>query len=89
MKKGALSLVVFMLTVSFYAMQAAGSNLTLTTGGRVTIELLFSDALFRNTLAVVSPAVAVAVSGCQLEPATGLTGGVSPQREDITAGMQS
>jgi uncharacterized repeat protein (TIGR01451 family) len=50
------------------------SDLTIGTGGRVTIELIASEAAFRNTLSVVSPGIAVALRGCGLEPADGLTG---------------
>lgn len=53
---------------------AQAADLTLTIGGRVTIELVTSVAEFSNTLSVVSPTVAVGVSGCALEPATGLGG---------------
>jgi hypothetical protein len=73
MKKGAISCVGILL-VAFYSAPAAGANLTLTTGGRVTIELLFSEADFRNTLSVIAPTVTVAIRGCKLEPADGLTG---------------
>jgi uncharacterized repeat protein (TIGR01451 family) len=56
------------------ALPVAGSDLTLPSGGRVTVELITSDAAFRNTLAIASPAVGVAITGCKLEPATNLTG---------------
>lgn len=62
--------------VAYAALQptAQAADLTLTQGGRVSVELLTSDASFHNTLAVQSPSVAVAASGCRLEPATGLGG---------------
>jgi hypothetical protein len=50
------------------------TDLTLPVGGRVSIELLGSEARLHNTLSVLSPEVAVAVSGCKLEPAAGLGG---------------
>jgi len=53
---------------------AAATDLTLTVGGRVTIELISSEAAFRNTLSVVSPAVTIAATGCKLEAAVGLPG---------------
>jgi uncharacterized repeat protein (TIGR01451 family) len=56
------------------ASRAAANDLTLSHAGRVSIELLTSDAVFHNTLSVSSPAVAVVNSGCRLEPATGLGG---------------
>lgn len=53
---------------------ALGVDLTLTTGGRVTVELVSSDAAFHNTLSLVSPAAAIAqaqdgtvLTGCSLE----------------------
>lgn len=74
MKKGAASCVVVILVIGSYISQAAGANLTIPTAGRVTIELIFSDAAFRNTLSVNSPTVGAAISGCSLEPAGGLPG---------------
>jgi uncharacterized repeat protein (TIGR01451 family) len=53
---------------------AQAANLTIGAAGRVSIELVGSDAAFRNTLSVASPTVAIAVSGCKLEPALGITG---------------
>src|SRR5712691_2248651 len=70
MKRLFLSLVVCALSGGV----AAAANLTIGASGRVTIELVGSDALFHNTLSIVSPTTAVAVSGCTLEPAVGLTG---------------
>lgn len=71
MKRLALSLVVCALSGGI----AAAANLSIGASGRVSIELVGSDAAFRNTLSVASPSnVAIAVSGCKLEPADGLTG---------------
>lgn len=53
---------------------ALGEDLTLPSDGRVVIELIGSQANYRNTLSVVSPAVAIAVRGCGLEGAGGLPG---------------
>ena len=36
------------------ATAASGADLTLTQGGRVSIELITSDAAFRNTMSVTS-----------------------------------
>ena len=70
-----LKRLVLPLFVCLLVCAAAGAaNLTIGAGGRVTIELVGADAAFRNTLSIVSPTVAVAVSGCKLEPALGLPG---------------
>lgn len=53
---------------------AFANDLTIGAAGRVSIELISSDAKFRNTLSVVSPGVAVTAPGCKLEPADGLPG---------------
>ncbi|HKP57467.1 MAG TPA: DUF4114 domain-containing protein [Polyangiales bacterium] len=63
-----------LLAASGGARSARALDLTLVQGGRVSVELLSSDAVFHNTLSVVSPATAVASTGCRLEPADGLTG---------------
>lgn len=73
MRRGVLC-TLSLLFVGFTAGHARASDLTLPTGGRVSIELLFSDADFHNTLSIVSPGVAVAATGCKLEPADGLGG---------------
>ncbi len=70
MKRLFLSLVVCALSGGV----AAATNLVLGASGRVTIELVGSDAAFHNTLSIMSPTAAVAFSGCRLEPAVGLTG---------------
>ena len=62
------------LCLLLVSVAASASDLTLSQGGRVSLELISSEAAFRNTLAIVSPAFAVAARGCQIEPATGLTG---------------
>jgi uncharacterized repeat protein (TIGR01451 family) len=69
------ALLLFSLPLWFLSSSpAAATDLTVGAAGRVSIELLSSEAAFRNTLSVVSPSVAVAVRGCQLEPANGLPG---------------
>jgi uncharacterized repeat protein (TIGR01451 family) len=67
-----LCLLASVLLVSVFP--SAGADLTLPTDGRVTVELITSDAAFRNTLAIASPAVGVAITGCKLEPASNLSG---------------
>jgi hypothetical protein len=64
----------FALLVMAAARPALAADLTLPIGGRVTIELLSSDAQYRNTIALVSPFAARGASGCRLEPAEGLPG---------------
>jgi len=53
---------------------AFAADLVLTTGGRVSVELLYAEAAFSNTMSITSPSVAVAITGCKLEPASGLGG---------------
>lgn len=70
-------LVVLILAIDFslfYGGEANATNLTLTTGGRVSIELITSEATFSDTLSLVTPAASVAGTGCKLEAATGLGG---------------
>ena len=52
---------------------AFAADLVLTTGGRVSVELLYAEAAFSNTMSITSPSVAVAITGCKLEPASGET----------------
>ena len=66
--------VLLGLLVSFCGISVQAADLTLPVAGRVTIELIGSDAAFRNTLSVTSPTVGVAISGCLLEAAGGLGG---------------
>jgi uncharacterized repeat protein (TIGR01451 family) len=69
----ALSIVSLLLILPFHT--AGATDQTLTVGGRVSIELISSDAFFHNTLSLVSPAGAtIATNGCQLEPSPGLPG---------------
>jgi len=64
-----------LLFVNLYGGQANATDLTLTTGGKVSIELISSDAAFSNTMSITSPAGIVKVSsGCQLEASPELTG---------------
>jgi hypothetical protein len=73
MRRGILC-TLSLLSIGFTAGHARASDLTLSTGGRVSMELLFSDATFHNTISIVSPGVAVAATGCKLEPSDGLGG---------------
>jgi len=59
------------------------ADLTIPSAGRVSIELIASYAAFNNTISVISPPVAIAFSGCQLEPALGL-GGVHVVSEETS-----
>lgn len=56
---------------------AHASDFVTPTAGKITIELLGSDAAFSNTLSLIVPPGApwgIVVSGCSLETANGLTG---------------
>ncbi len=66
-----LSLALLLLAAG---LPVTATDLTLTVGGRVTIELITSEAAFRNTLAVAAPGATIAITGCELEPAIGLLG---------------
>jgi hypothetical protein len=78
---GLLSL--FVLAAVALPATTPAADLTLTTAGRVSIELITSEAAFSNTLAVASPAVGIVITGCKLEPATGL-GGVHVLSEKLS-----
>src|SRR2546425_11125612 len=54
--------------------QARAADLTLPVGGKVTIEFVFSNANFSNTLSLVTPSAVVAVSGCKLVPMSAFPG---------------
>lgn len=59
----------------FVGIDAFAADLTLPVAGRVSVEMLSSDAAFHNTISLVSPAGAVVAStGCKLEPSPGLGG---------------
>jgi hypothetical protein len=53
---------------------AVAGNVTIGQAGRVSVELISSEAAFRNTLSLVSPAAGKPITGCDLEPADGLGG---------------
>jgi hypothetical protein len=66
----AISLLFISLAVNVHA-----ANLTIPGAGRVSIELINAFADFDNTLSINSPAgIAIAFTGCQLQPAGGLGG---------------
>jgi hypothetical protein len=68
------------IVISLQFSDATAADVTISTAGRVSIELITSDASFSNTLSVISPGVGIAssgniaLSGCKLEPAVGLAG---------------
>lgn len=65
---------MFGLVILIYCSTGSAANLSLPNGGRVFVELISSEAAFRNTLAMVSPTnVAISVTGCTLEPADNLS----------------
>ena len=43
---------------------ATNSNITIPAGGRVTVELEFSESVWSNTLSIISPNVAVTQKRC-------------------------
>jgi hypothetical protein len=61
----------------FYSSQthlARAADLTLPVGGKVTIEFVFSDASFSNTLSLVTPSATIAISGCKLASVSAFPG---------------
>jgi uncharacterized repeat protein (TIGR01451 family) len=74
MRRHLRAVVVCGCVLGGLAVPAGATDLTLPSEGRVVVELIGSEAAFRNTLAVTSPAVAVAITGCGLEPSNGLPG---------------
>jgi hypothetical protein len=69
-----LQISLFFLLLAIAAPHAYAANLSITNGGRVSVELIGSFADYNNTLSINSPGVAIAFSGCRLEPAVGLGG---------------
>lgn len=74
MRKSALLVFGWILVLWIPGTGVLGADLTLSTGGRVTVELVSSNAVFHNTLSIVSPAVAIAqapdgtaLTGCSIE----------------------
>ncbi len=66
-------LLALLLVGLFPTLHAA--NLTIPSEGRVSVELIASFASFNNTMSINAPGgLAIAFSGCQLEPAVGLGG---------------
>ncbi len=80
---GAAIVIVGMLGLAAATPPAAASDLTIPGGGRISVELITSDASFSNTLSVISPAVGIAATGCSLEAAVGL-GGVHVLSEKVS-----
>lgn len=71
----AQGLTILFFIFNLYGGQAQATDLTLTTGGRVSIELISSDAAFSNTMSITSPTGIVKVfSGCQIEASPELPG---------------
>src|SRR6266508_1092787 len=75
-KRMAIFVVLALVAVGFGMdfSPAAAANLMIQIAGRVTIELITSDAAFSNTLSVISPTAGIAATGCNLEPSAGLSG---------------
>jgi uncharacterized repeat protein (TIGR01451 family) len=67
--------VVVMTCAALWPSTARAADLVTTQAGKITVEMLSSNAVFHNTLSLISPAGAVVTStGCALEPSTGLPG---------------
>jgi hypothetical protein len=66
--------IILALVIVFPVTPATAANLTVQPAGRITIELITSDAAFSNTLSIISPTASIAATGCKLEPSVGLTG---------------
>ncbi len=49
------------------AAQVSAVNLNLPVGGKVSVELISSDAAFSDTLSLASPSASVAFSGCKVD----------------------
>lgn len=69
-----VTLILVVVVLSLHYSPAEAANLVTPIEGRVTIELITSEAAFSNTLSVISPTASIAASGCRLEAAGGLTG---------------
>jgi uncharacterized repeat protein (TIGR01451 family) len=74
MKRALTASFILMLACGISSSEASASDLNLPVGGKVTIEFIFSDASFSNTLSMVSPAAAIATTGCKVVPVTPLPG---------------
>jgi len=72
--KKSIIVALFILVAVCHFSPVAAADLPIPNGGRVTVELIFSDAQFRNTLSLNSPTASIASSGCKLEAADGLGG---------------
>ena len=71
----AIKLCAFLiLTYGSTRSQAIAADLTLPVAGKVTIEFIFSDASFSNTLSLVTPTASIAISGCALVPMSAFPG---------------
>lgn len=69
-------LIIFIFSVFFIHTTTFASDLTLTTSGRVSVEFVFSEAAFSNTLSITTAGVAIAARGCNIEPVSGLAGNI-------------
>lgn len=74
MKKKKLILIPLISSAILYGTQATGADFTLPVGGRVVLDMITSRAAFSNTLSLVTPNVAIATSGCEIEASAGLGG---------------
>jgi uncharacterized protein DUF4114 len=67
MRDGRLAFSALLVGLLLVGGRAQATDLTLPVGGKVTIELLTSDAAFSNSLSLVSPNAAIASTGCQVD----------------------
>jgi uncharacterized protein DUF4114 len=77
--RSCIHLILIIATISLSGVAASGADLTLTRGGRVTVELVFSDAQFSNTLAVFSGTPGVGITNnvetlCSYDPSVPVVG---------------
>ncbi len=67
MKKIYYGICVLVAILLICGVQALAADLTLTVGGKVTIELISSSADFHDTLSLASPNASIARTGCKVE----------------------
>jgi uncharacterized repeat protein (TIGR01451 family) len=73
--KRLVGVAVLFVFFNLHSSEARATDLTLTTGGKVSVELISSDAAFSNTMSITSPAgIAIVSTGCQVEASPQLPG---------------
>ncbi len=82
MKRSSINIAFLILTIGLMTVTTTATDLMIGASGKVSVELITSNAQFSNTMSIVSPGSAgIArdgsgrlISGCKLEAAVGLTG---------------